>query len=61
ATADNTGVQIHQLAAANLSFSVQGNAVELEMETTYPWHGQVLLQVGQCLPTPWALSLRMPG
>ncbi|MCL4267277.1 MAG: glycoside hydrolase family 127 protein [Anaerolineae bacterium] len=61
ATASDTGVQIHQFAAANMVLSVQGNAVEIEMETAYPWHGQIMLKVGECLPSPWALSLRMPG
>jgi len=61
ATSDETGIQIHQFATAHLSHSLHGNPVKVEMETAYPWDGQVTVKVGECQPAPWSLSLRIPG
>jgi DUF1680 family protein len=57
ATADDTGVQVHQYANAHLRTS----DVELAVETGYPWDGTVVVEVVRTPDRPWALSLRVPG
>ena len=60
ATSDDTGVQVHQYASADLNAEVPGGAVRLAVRTAYPWHGRVTVQVLQAPGHPWTLSLRVP-
>lgn len=57
ATADDTGVQLHQYANA----TVRASDVELRVETDYPWDGRVVVHVVRTPDRPWTLSLRVPG
>lgn len=61
ATVTDTGVQLHQFATAHLAVTLHGEPLELNIETAYPWDGQVVLTIKACPSTPWALSLRIPG
>ncbi len=61
ATANESGVQIHQYAAAKLNVTVQDEPVQLVMETAYPWNGQITLTLQATPTSPWALSLRVPA
>ena len=61
ATVNESGVQIHQYAAAQLDVTVQGEPVQLAMESAYPWNGQIALTVNVCPSLPWTLSLRLPA
>jgi len=61
ATTNDFGVQIHQYAAAHLDLRVNGESVAIDVETDYPWDGQLSLKVRECPAAPWALSLRVPG
>ena len=61
ATTNDLGVQLHQYAAAHLDLRVNGESVAIDMETDYPWDGQVSLKVRESPSAPWALSLRVPG
>jgi uncharacterized protein len=61
ATSDDTGVQLHQYAAADLHAPVPGGAVRLAVRTGYPWHGRVTVEVVEAPEHPWTLSLRVPG
>ena len=57
ATADASGLQIHQYAAAH----VVAPDVALRMETAYPWDGRVRLTLEETSARPWTLALRVPG
>ena len=59
-TANESGIQIHQYAAAHLDVTVQGEPVQIGMESAYPWHGQITLTVQASASSPWTLSLRLP-
>ncbi|MET8153320.1 glycoside hydrolase family 127 protein [Actinoplanes sp. NPDC049668] len=60
ATADDTGVQLHQYTPAVIRTPVGGGEAELEVRTGYPWDGRVEVRVA-CTPArPWTLSLRVP-
>jgi DUF1680 family protein len=62
ATSDDTGVQLHQYARADLQARVGGGAVRLAVRTGYPWRGRVSVEVVETPPDrPWTLSLRVPG
>jgi uncharacterized protein len=61
ATVNKTGVQIHQYAAAQLALKVQGEPVQIDVETDYPWHGLVKLTIVEYTASPWSLSLRVPA
>jgi DUF1680 family protein len=60
ATSSDTGVQLHQFATASLDLNLHGEPVTLDIETDYPWDGQVTLSVRESPPAPWTLSLRLP-
>ncbi|GIH07009.1 hypothetical protein Rhe02_50760 [Rhizocola hellebori] len=60
ATSDAAGVQIHQYANATIRADLAVGTVELEVQTGYPWQGQVTVRVVQSPEEPWVLSLRLP-
>jgi DUF1680 family protein len=60
ASSDDSGVQLHQYAAADLRAQVPGGAVRLAVRTGYPWHGRVTVEVVEAPDRPWKLSLRVP-
>lgn len=61
ATRDDTGIQIHQYAAGQIGARIAGGSVRLAVETDYPWHGRVAVQVLSTPDDPWTLSLRVPA
>ena len=60
ASSDDTGVQLHQYATADLHAPVPGGAVRLAVRTGYPWHGRVTVEVVEAPDHAWTLSLRVP-
>ncbi len=61
ATADDTGIQLHQYAGADLTAHIGGSEATLAMRTGYPWDGTVTVEVLATPERPWTLSLRVPG
>ena len=61
ASSDDTGVQLHQYASADLQADLAGGPVRLSVRTGYPWHGRVTVRVVEAPAEPWTLSLRVPG
>jgi DUF1680 family protein len=61
ATADDTGVQIHQYASADIEAEVAGEPVRLSVRTEYPWNGRVTVHIDRSPDQPWTLVLRVPG
>jgi len=57
ATEDSHGVQVHLYAAGN----VHTGHCELEVDTRYPWEGQIRVRVLSKGSQPWTLALRVPG
>ena len=61
ATRDRTGLQVHQYAPARIATPLAGGgAVQLRMETRYPWEGAVRLTLEETDGRPWPLALRIP-
>jgi hypothetical protein len=61
ATTSDGGVQLHQYAPASVrAANPAGEPVELRVETEYPWHGAVEIEVVAGGTVPWTLSLRIP-
>ncbi|MGH2814541.1 MAG: glycoside hydrolase family 127 protein, partial [Actinomycetota bacterium] len=61
ATSDDSGVQLHQYATAEVEAEVAGEAVRLSVRTGYPWEGRVEVEVVRAPEHPWTLSLRVPS
>ncbi|MBO3751793.1 glycoside hydrolase family 127 protein [Streptosporangiaceae bacterium NEAU-GS5] len=61
ATADDSGLQIHLYGQAQVTATVAGAPVRVEMTTVYPWDGRVELTIIDGPATPWTLALRIPG
>ena len=62
ATTSDAGVQLHQYATSTVRAVVPlAGAVELAVETGYPWSGSVAVEVVACGDAEWTLSLRVPG
>ncbi len=61
ATADAQGLQVHQYTPAEIRFSLEdGTQAALELETGYPWQGEVSLRILESEARPWELRLRLP-
>ena len=62
ATADDTGVQLHQYAPSTIdTVLADGRGVGLEVETDYPRGGAVVIRPTSDSDRPWTLSLRIPA
>jgi DUF1680 family protein len=62
ATTSDAGLQLHQYATSTIRAVVPlAGAVELAVETGYPWSGSVAVEVIACGDSEWTLSLRVPG
>jgi DUF1680 family protein len=62
ATASDAGIQLHQYASSTIRTDVPGaGAVELAVETGYPWSGSVAIEIVASTDVPWTLSLRIPA
>jgi DUF1680 family protein len=57
ATADDTGIQLHQYASA----AVRASVGAVTVRTAYPWDGRVELEVTRTSERPWTLTLRVPA
>jgi len=61
-TGDSEGLQIHQYLPLAIETELEaGLPVKLQVETEYPWSGDVNVQVRQSDGSSWPLSLRVPG
>jgi DUF1680 family protein len=62
ATADDDGVQIHQLAPCTVRTALpDGRSLGLRVDTGYPWTGDVVVRVEEADGTPWRISVRVPA
>lgn len=57
ATADDTGLRLHQYADCD----IDTGAVGLQVRTSYPEEGNVAVRVTRSGGDPWSISLRVPG
>jgi hypothetical protein len=55
------GVWVNLFVASNTKIEVAKTAVSLQMETNYPWNGNVKLNVSSISPVRFALHVRLPG
>ncbi len=62
ATVDPSGLQIHQYAPARINTRLPGDAgtVSIQMETNYPWDGQIKISIVGGTASNWNLKLRVP-
>jgi DUF1680 family protein len=60
ATADESGVQIHQFATGIITVAKRGLDVTLEIATDYPFGSDVRVRVLASPVEPWTLTLRIP-
>lgn len=61
ATVDDTGVQLHLYAPAELRVPLGDGEVWVTVATDYPLDGTVTVRVEQSPQQPWTLSLRVPA
>ena len=62
ATAGDAALQLQQFAPAHIRTTLgNGEAVELDVETSYPDDGLVRVRIGRDAKEPWSLELRVPG
>jgi hypothetical protein len=61
ASADDDGVQLHQLTACTVRTALPGGRpVGLRVETDYPWTGAVTVRVEQSSGERWRIAVRVP-
>jgi DUF1680 family protein len=61
ATADDSGLQLHQFADARISTTIgDDRRVGVEVTTSYPRAGRVTVRVTESDGRPWQLTLRVP-
>ncbi|HEX6675462.1 MAG TPA: beta-L-arabinofuranosidase domain-containing protein [Actinomycetes bacterium] len=62
ASADDHGVQLHQLTACSVRATLpDGRPVGLRVATDYPWTGAVTVRVEESGGGPWRVALRVPS
>jgi hypothetical protein len=62
ATTTDTGIQLHQYAAARIRAVCPAvGPVELAVKTDYPWSGRIVVEVISTGDVEWTLSLRIPA
>jgi DUF1680 family protein len=61
ATTSAAGLQIHQFVSASVESTAGGAPVRLAMQSSFPWSGEVTVQVEETGEAPWTLALRRPG
>lgn len=60
ASADDTGVQLHQFAPATIRTQLAAGTVELQVRTAYPHDGRIEITAIDA-PAEWSLSVRVPA
>jgi hypothetical protein len=60
ATHDDSGIQLHQYASAEIQAELPYGTAWLQVRTGYPWDGRITVHIVQTPPEPWTLSLRVP-
>jgi DUF1680 family protein len=60
-TRGDDGVQLHQYANSRISTESTYGSTYLELETGYPWDGEVEVRVVETPDRPWKLSMRIPA
>lgn len=61
ATSDPTGVQLHQYAAARIQAELAGGTLQVDVETTYPYSGRVIVAVVEAPEAPTSIQFRVPA
>ena len=62
ATTTPDGLQIQQYIASNVAVELDGErSIRVQLQTNYPWAGQVKLIVQETDGSPWELALRIPA
>ena len=61
ATVTDGGVQVHQYMHSRVQAGTESTPRTLQLETGYPWNGQVRLTVLEAGAEAWELSLRIPA
>jgi hypothetical protein len=62
ATADDTGLQIHQYAGADIDTSnARVGRIGVRLHTAFPWDGRIEVEVTGAGDDEWCLSLRIPS
>jgi len=60
ATHDDTGIQLHQYASAEIQAELPSGPARLRIRTDYPWAGRITVHLVETPAEPWTLSLRVP-
>lgn len=61
-TCTPNGIQVHQYASMYVETSLlQAGKVGFEMQSEYPWKGEIILTIQEGGYVPWEISLRIPG
>jgi DUF1680 family protein len=61
-TKDKKGIQIHQYMSAIIDTDIDNcERISLNIDTGYPWNGDVKIKILNTGVEPWALSLRVPS
>jgi DUF1680 family protein len=60
ATTDPTGIQLWQIASADIDAELAGEPVRLVVRTRYPLDGRVEIRVEATPGRPWTLAIRVP-
>jgi DUF1680 family protein len=60
-TENNADLWVHLFASNRMQVELNGQAVQIEQQTLYPWDGTVQIKVTPARPQTFTLHLRVPG
>jgi len=61
ATTAGDGLYVHLFAGSHIEADVAGGRLTVEVDTGYPWHGEIRLRVTRAPGRPCGLAVRRPG
>lgn len=58
---DDQGVDVNLYIGGTYTIPLSDAAVQISVETDYPWDGSVRIELLSAPPRPWTMALRIPG
>jgi DUF1680 family protein len=58
---DDDGVYINLFVQSETQVNIKGNDVRVQLKTTYPWDGTMVLQVDPSISDSFGIRIRIPG
>ena len=56
----NEGIEVHQFISSNVSFTLDGDLIEIEQKSGFPWDGNVTINLNKVSRKEFSIYIRIP-